>query len=121
MRVVHRLRDGTEAVLATDVEVAESLAAKMRGLRFRRGLPDDYALVFPFDRVGRRDVDMLFVPISLDVIWLVDDRVERAETLRPWVGVGIERADTLVELPAGTAADVTAGDLVRIEGEDSSS
>ena len=116
MRVVHLTGDGTESVLATSAEVAESLPAKMLGLRFRRSLHDGDALVFPFDGVGRRDVDMLFVPIPLDVLWLVDDRVERVETLRPWLGIGIERADTLVELPAGTASEVAEGDVVRIEG-----
>jgi uncharacterized membrane protein (UPF0127 family) len=97
VRVVHETPGGEE-VLATRVETAEGLLAKMRGLRFRRSLPEGFALVFPFDRAGRRDVDMLFVPFAIDVLWLVDGRVERTERLRPWVGFAIARADTLVEL-----------------------
>jgi len=102
-------------VLAGEVEVADSLLAKMRGLRFRRSFPEGHALVFPFDAAGRRDVDMLFVPFPIDVLWLVEGRVERVETLRPWIGLGIARADTLVELPAGVASDVSEGDTIRIE------
>ena len=112
MRIVHANGDD---VLATDVEVAESLVATLRGLRFRRSLPENHALVFQFDAAGRRDVDMLFVPFPIDVLWLVEGRVERADTLRAWFDLAIERADTLVELPAGAAADVSPGDTIRIE------
>jgi len=111
--IVHR-SEGERATLATGVEVADSLLAKLRGLRFRREIPDDHALVFPFDGPGRRDVDMLFVRFPIDVLWLVDGCVERASTLRPWIGFGIQRADTLVELPAGAADGVSAGDRVRV-------
>jgi len=113
VRVVH---GETGEVLAEEVEVADSLLAKMKGLRFRRSLPEGQALVFPFDAAGRRDVDTLFVPFPIDVLWLVGERVERVETLRPWAGLGITRADTLVELPAGATADVAEGDTVRVEG-----
>ena len=119
MRVVHGGTDETGKTgetLADEVEVADSLLAKMTGLRFRRSFPEGRALVFPFDSVGRRDVDMLFVPFPIDVLWLVGERVERVETLRPWIGVGITRADTVIELPAGRAAGVSEGDAVRVEG-----
>ncbi|MFB6296044.1 MAG: DUF192 domain-containing protein [Halobacteriales archaeon] len=121
MRVVHEETDvgessaDQEEVLAEEVEVADTLLAKVKGLRFRRSFPEGHALVFPFDAAGRRDVDMLFVPFPIDVLWLVGEQVERVETLRPWIGFGITRADTLVELPAGTADGVSEGDTVRIE------
>ena len=112
MRIVH---GETGDVLATEVEVAESLLAILRGLRFRRSLPTDHALVFAFDAAGRRDVDMLFVPFPIDVVWLVDGRVERVDTLCAWLDLAIARADTLIELPAGVTAGVDSGDVVRIE------
>lgn len=116
MRVVHEREGGEpDAVLATEVETADSLLATFRGLRFRRSFPEGHALVFPFDSARRCDVDMLFVPFPIDVLWLLDGRVERVETLRPWIGVGIARADTLVELPAGTVSAVSEGDTVRVE------
>jgi uncharacterized membrane protein (UPF0127 family) len=111
VRVVHEDDD----VLATETEVADSLPVTLLGLRFRRSLPDDHALVFRFGSAGRRDVDMLFVPFPIDVLWLIDGRVERVDTLRAWFDLAIARADTLVELPAGTAGDVSQGEMVRIE------
>jgi uncharacterized membrane protein (UPF0127 family) len=115
VRIVHERRGDA---LATDIEVADSLLATLRGLRFRRSLPDERALLFRFDAVGRRDVDMLFVPFPIDVLWLVEGRVERVDTLRAWFDLAIARADTLVELPAGTASEVSEGDVVSVEEHD---
>lgn len=110
MRVLH---DGD--VLATRVDLADTTLARARGLMFRRSIPDDYALVFRFPTVGRRDVHMLFVPFPLDVVWLADGAVERVKTLRPWIGLGSARADLMLELPAGAAAGVRPGDSITIE------
>ena len=110
MRILH---DGE--ALASEVEFADSTLARARGLMFRRSIPDDYGLVFSFDGVGRRDVHMLFVPFPIDALWLVDGEVERVKRLRPWVGLGIARADTLIELPAGAASEVEPGDSVTVE------
>lgn len=110
VRVLH---DGD--VLATEVDVADTTLARARGLMFRRSIPDDYALVFRFPDVGRRDVHMLFVPFPLDVVWLADGEVQQVATLRPWIGIGSARGDLLVELPAGSAADLEAGDSITIE------
>lgn len=117
MRVVYD--PGADAddrtVLATDVSIADGFGAKVRGLRFRSSLPDDFALVFTFDGVGYRDIDMLFVRTPIDVLWLIDEEVTRVETLRPWVGFGLTRADTVIELPPGTAGAVSVGDRVFLE------
>lgn len=113
MHLVHE-RDDERSRLATDVDTADSILSQMRGLMFRRSLPEEYALVFRFSDAGTRDVHMLFVFVPLDVLWLVDDEVVRSERLEPWRGFAVERADTLVELPAGAAADVAVGDTVRL-------
>ncbi|MGM0398868.1 MAG: DUF192 domain-containing protein [Halobacteriota archaeon] len=107
-------RAGEHRRLATDVQTADSVLAQMRGLMFRRSIPDDFALVFRFDSVGNRDVHMLFVFEPLDVIWIVDEEVVRVERLEPWTGVAAHEADTLVELAAGGADDVSVGDIVRL-------
>jgi uncharacterized membrane protein (UPF0127 family) len=112
VRIVHEEADD---VLATDVEVAESFLASLRGLRFRRSFPDGHALLFRFGSAGRRDVDMLFVRFPIDVLWLVDGLVERVDTLRAWFDIAIAPADTLIELPEGTASGVSPGDTIRIE------
>lgn len=132
MRVVHVPAggdgDGEPRVLATDVERPTSTLSNAKGLRFRRDLPEDYAFVMDVARPagvpvlgGPRwaVVDMLFVHVPLDVLWLVEGEVAAKKLLRPWTGMAAERADTIVELPAGAAADVTVGDTVRIESEGS--
>ncbi|WP_435347544.1 DUF192 domain-containing protein [Haloarchaeobius sp. HRN-SO-5] len=121
MRLVHTKPSGDESLttrtLARNVDVADSTLSRVRGLMFRRSIPDDYALVFQFDTAETRNVHMLFVPFPIDVLWLVDGEVVHAERLRPWVGLGRGTADTLVELPAGAATDVELGDVVRVESD----
>ncbi|RLM59685.1 DUF192 domain-containing protein [Halobellus sp. Atlit-31R] len=113
MRLEHR-RDGDSRTLASDVEVVDTFLSKARGLMFRRSVPDDYAMVFRFAEAGERDLHMVFVPFDLDALWLVDDEVRAKQRLRAWRGLGAETADTVVELPAGAAADVEPGDTVRM-------
>ncbi|MFB6092404.1 MAG: DUF192 domain-containing protein [Haloquadratum sp.] len=113
MRVEHR-GEGTARTLATDVEVADTFVAKARGLMFRRSVPDDYALVFPFEEVGRHDLHMIFVPFDIDALWLVGGEVVQKKRLRAWRGRGVARAETILELPAGAADGVEEGDTVRV-------
>ncbi|WP_049928327.1 DUF192 domain-containing protein [Halopiger goleimassiliensis] len=102
--------------LATNVDLADSVLSQARGLMFRRSIPDDYALAFRFGAAKSRDVHMVFVPFPIDAVWVVDDVVTRVERLRPWRGFAREEADLLVELPAGTADEVEAGDGLVLEG-----
>jgi uncharacterized membrane protein (UPF0127 family) len=113
VRVVHR-RGGETRVLASDAERTEGFLGRARGLMFRRSVPEGYGLVFPFEGARSRNIHMLFVPFPLDVLWLVDDEVTRVERLRPWVGFSRGVADTVVELPAGAAEAVEAGDTVEL-------
>lgn len=101
-------------MLASDAEKAIGLLAKSRGLMFRGSVPDGYGLVFPFGEPATRTIHMLFVRVPLDVLWLVDDEVTRMETLQPWTGIAHGLADTVVELPAGAAESVEAGDTVEV-------
>jgi len=104
--------------LATDVEVARTLPTKMKGLMFESAIADDYALVFPFDRAARRSVHMLFVRTPLDVLWVADESVTKRATLSPWTGFDWARADTIVELAPGAAADVSVGDALTVAESD---
>lgn len=117
MRVVHERETGTrpERVLATNVDVADGPFSQARGLMFRRSVPDEYALVFSFDRQARRGLHMLFVPFDIDAIWLTGEVVQQVARLSAWVGRDRAVADTVLELPEGAAAGVDAGDRVRIE------
>jgi uncharacterized membrane protein (UPF0127 family) len=112
MPVRHEPADGDPRVLATDVDHAEGLVSQVKGLMFREEVPEDYALVFDFDGAGYRSIHMLFVRVPLDVLWLRDDAVVQRKTLSPWTGLGLARADRVIELPAGAADGVAAGDAV---------
>lgn len=118
VQIVHqagegRGRSGDEvSVLATDVSIAETTLERLKGVMFQETLPPEYGLVFPFERATKRGVHTLFVHMPIDVVWTVDGRVTGVETLHPWIGHGRERADTIVELPAGAAARVSVGDRV---------
>ena len=114
MRVVHD-PEGADRTIATAVDRAETMLEQSRGVMFRRSLPEGYALVFPFDRVGRRFIHMLFVAVSLDVVWVADGEVQQVKTMHPWRSVGHAKADVVLELPAGAADGVSAGDTVVIE------
>lgn len=133
-RVVHE-RDDTlgesdgsnRSLLATNVTIADSLLSTARGLMFRSSIPDNFALVmevggnsaFPFaSGPPRQFVHMLFVRMPLDVVWLDDDEVVKVKRLKPWRGVGVARADRILELPAGSADDVAVGDTVVVETRD---
>jgi len=115
VRLVHRRgppEDAEKRVLAADVELAESTLTQARGLMFRRSIPDDYALVFPFDQSRSRTLHMLFVPFAIDALWLSDGEVTAKKRLAPFVGIGRGTADVVVELPAGAAEAVAVGDEV---------
>jgi len=115
VRLVHRPQSSeADRVLATDLEFADSLWAKTRGLMFRRAIPEDYGLVFRFETVKSRDLHMLFVPFRIDAVWIVDNEVTAVKQLRPWIGLGRASADTIVELPAGVAEAVSPGDTLEI-------
>lgn len=115
MRVVHEPADGDPRTLASDVDVADSILTKGIGLMGRSSLPEDYALVFEFGKPKTRSVHMVLVRTPIDVVWTVEDRVQRVETLDAWTGHARERADRFVELAPGAAADVEPGDRVVVE------
>ena len=117
MRLIHDAGDGART-LATTVDTADSLLSQARGLMFRRSIPDDYALAFRFSNAKKRDVHMLFVAFPLDVLWVEDGAVTRAERLHPWTGFARARADLILELPAGAADGVSAGDGIELRERD---
>ncbi|QLD90141.1 DUF192 domain-containing protein [Natronomonas salina] len=116
MNVVHEPADGDARTIAANVDLADGIVSQGLGLMFRRSIPDDYALVFPFGRAKNRGLHMLCVPFDIDAVWLVDGEVEAVKRLSAWTGRGRATADVVVELPAGAADGVEPGDRVRIEG-----
>jgi uncharacterized membrane protein (UPF0127 family) len=125
VRVVHDPSGSEEGtVLATEVETADTVTEQARGLMGRTSLPEEYALVFRFEEPPAwlpgplthwRSIHMLFVRVPLDVLWVLDGTVTKTTRAPPWIGVGLGRGDTVVELPAGAAEDVSVGDRVGLE------
>lgn len=116
MQLVHEsAATGETTVLASDVEVADTVVSQALGLMFRRSIPEDYALAFRFRSVASRSVHMLFVPFPIDAVWATDGEVTRVKRLRAWTGLGRASGDLLVELPAGAAGAVESGDTLRLE------
>lgn len=109
----------SEQTLATNVEIADSLLASMKGLMGRSSFPNESGLVLEptnrFVSASPQAVHMLFVLIPIDVLWLVDGEVNRVARLQPWHGFGVARADRIIELPAGTAESVETGDTVQLK------
>ena len=101
-------------VLADDVEVANGFLSRALGLMFRSSVPEGYALVFEFGRERSVSLHTVFVPFPIDAVFLDGNGAVRSvETLRPWLGYASERAETVVELPAGAADRLEWGeDLV---------
>jgi len=104
----------TGETLVADVSYATDLRTRAQGLMGRKQVPDDYALVFPFDSAKPRLIHMLGVRTAIDVVWLVDERVERVETLPAWRGLARARADTILELAPGAADTVSEGDRLSL-------
>lgn len=104
---VLRKSDGT--VIASDVEMADSLFKKVTGVMFRRRLPPDFAMIFDMGREMRADIaiHMVFVLVSIDVIYLDGKRtiVDIRHRLHPWIGMAFPKkpARYAIEVPGGAA------------------
>lgn len=103
-------------VLASNVEIADTLLAQTVGLTGRKPLPDSFAMVFPLsEHETLAPVHMLGVRVPLDVLWITDERVTQKRTLRPWIGMAGGEGDTLIEAEQGLFGSVCTGDRVWLE------
>lgn len=89
--------DGIE--VCGDCRVADSFAARLRGLLGRRGLEAGEGLLIP----RTSSVHTHFMRFAIDVVFLdADGRVGKiARGLRPWRFAGARGAQDVLELPAG--------------------
>ncbi|MFB6148673.1 MAG: DUF192 domain-containing protein [Halobacteriales archaeon] len=115
--LIHRPADGSEPTrLAKRVYRPRSIRERLVGLG-RLFRSDDVALIFAHESVDERSVRMTGMPFGIDVLWLTTGRVERMMRIGPFYGVESAPADTVIELPAGRATTVTAGDLLEWDQE----
>jgi uncharacterized membrane protein (UPF0127 family) len=96
--------DGT--VVASDVELADTLIRQAIGLMFRKQILPDYAMVFDMGREQHVTIHMMFVSFPIDVAFLDRDRkiINMRRRLNPWTGLATARnpARYVIEMPAGT-------------------
>jgi uncharacterized membrane protein (UPF0127 family) len=116
LRVLNRTR-GT--VLCERLEVAESLAAKSRGLLGRDGLAAGSGMLFESGLVPLMWMHMFFMRFAIDIVFLdKSNRVLRINhRLRPWrISSMVFGARRALELEAGAAArsGTTEGDQLTV-------
>lgn len=97
------------------VEVADSLAERTIGLQHRASLADKHGMLFSFPNQDRHAFWMKNTLIPLDFVWVADGTiVEITENVQTQPGVrdadlrryqSILPVDTVIEFPAGTAAE----------------
>ena len=117
VQVIHHSTTDESAVLAEHVRLAEGFIARTLGLMGRSPLAPGEAMVFPFPDVGRRQIHTLFLRAAIDILWIEAERVTAKTTLRQWSLGETHQADTVIELPAGAAAAVHVGDIVKLAPE----
>jgi hypothetical protein len=102
---MHLINHATGAVLADEVEVADTFWKRFRGLMFRRRFPWGKALLFKPPKPGRYRIHMFFVRFPIDLLYL-DSRytvVELRPRLKPWRTHRPKAlSNYIVELPAGS-------------------
>ncbi|MEO1592422.1 MAG: DUF192 domain-containing protein [Cyanobacteria bacterium J06632_22] len=106
------------------LEVAETRQQQALGLMYRTELADDRGMLFPFEFPRRASFWMKNVPISLDMIFLLDGQVQAiADNVPPCAvepcptyGPGSLLVDQVIELRGGRAAELglEPGDQVEI-------
>ncbi len=101
--------DGT--VVASEVELADTYLKKTVGVMFRRHLPQGFAMIFDMGLEMRAGIaiHMLFVFVSIDIVYLDRDRriVDIKRRVLPWIGLAWPKkpARYAIELPAGAAGE----------------
>ena len=112
MRLVNRR---TMAALVSDLEVADTLIRRLRGLIGRHSLAPGCGMLFPMRR-GAAQIHTFFMQFPIDVLYLdTGGKVLAVNApLAPWrIGPLVLRCAAVIELPAGVigATDTRVGDV----------
>ena len=113
MSTVRVARTGT--VLVEDLREAHGAWSRFRGLMLAKPLPPGAALdIYPCS-----SIHMMFMRYRLDAVFYNADRqvTKVARNLPTWVGLafGGKGAKGVIELPAGAAEGVEAGDVLEFD------
>ncbi|MDD4493994.1 MAG: DUF192 domain-containing protein [Eubacteriales bacterium] len=113
--MVKAIRANDNAVLSDNVELAHTFMKRLRGLTFRKALPEGGSMhIKPCN-----SVHCCFMKFAIDVVFLDHEGrvVEIINTMKPWSFSKIyPKAESVLELTAGTATKfgLSAGDLIKI-------
>jgi uncharacterized membrane protein (UPF0127 family) len=86
-----------------------------RGLIGRSEIGRDEILVFDYGEPELQVVHNAGVRCRVGVAFVVDGEITRLTTLRPWVGLRLGTAETLIEAHPDTLAQARVGDQVTVE------
>ena len=106
MEIIATSPDGDTQQLADTVRVANTVVSQSLGLMGKRPLQPGEAMLFTFRETRPRRVHTWFVRGTIDILWVSNEQLVAIETLSPWSIGGKHSADTIIELPAGTASDL---------------
>ncbi len=103
------LLDNNNKVIS-EVYLADTFFKKFLGLMFKKNIPEDLAYYFPKTSV----IHMFFMRFKIDVVYLktlsentrkIRCRIVKiANNIKPWLFSGSLKADSLLELKAGSPA-----------------
>ncbi|WP_322796414.1 DUF192 domain-containing protein [Tepidiforma sp.] len=103
-------------VLGDRIGLADRYLSRLRGLMFRRRLaPGEGLLIRPCS-----SIHMMFMGVAIDAVFLAEDGqvLKVARGLRPWIGIASARgAREVLELPAGAADGIQAGDRLVVTSD----
>jgi len=107
------LRTAQGTVISDRCEIADGPLTRMRGLLGRASLEPGEGMLFR----PAGSIHMFFMRFPIDAVFC--DRELRVlgveHDLRPWRTAGRRGAKIVIELPAGTAADLAPGDRLVLE------
>lgn len=105
------------------VELADTASEQKEGLAGREEIPAGTGMLFQFAERAEHQMWMAGMHVPIDVAWIDGDRVIGVVTLDPCTEVDQTTcprsrapgpATALLEVPAGSLADVAAGDAVTL-------
>lgn len=107
----------TRAIVAREVELADTRAARTRGLLGRHRLDPESAIFL----TPCLAIHTAFMRFPIDVVFIDGDgrAVHLAHELRPWRVAASPRARSVIEMAAGRveACGIEIGDLLHLEPE----
>ncbi|MDH5506216.1 MAG: DUF192 domain-containing protein [Anaerolineae bacterium] len=120
MRQVQIINESRPLASALRADYCDTFLCKLRGLSFRRTLPQDWGLVMDNKKDNRVEsaIHMLWMAFDLAVVWIDDSgSVVDVHYAKAWRSFIVPRhpARYVLEISSTRLADFSIGDQVRFE------